>query len=775
MIRKFGLTVTGLLFLQIFSLSIVYGEIENEPTKMEHDPTKDLAELLKDEDKSKFFSNSITSDFIVNFDKKVTLEASKNNILIKEGSTVVLKGSLTKEYSTILIEGNLRIFDTGDSSLRVQKIIIGPTGSLLIGYEKEPISDKKNVEIVFVKNKEGEIGIFVFGKLIIQGKKIEPVFVGLQNYAKAGEKKIVIDKELENWKIGDTVVITSPGNDKCNEIAEISKILRPYVSIKNPLNCSHRGPVSDTENSIVSHVALLSRNVRISSDDDIDRGSVNFFHGSSGYIKYSEFDKLGPKNVLGRYPIHFHHLEDTSRGIEVIGNSITNSDNRWVTIHDSNGVLVKNNVGYISQGHGFFLEDGNEFDNVFENNIGIITRTELILGGASSVFWTMNPMNVYRDNIAVNGQYWGYSFQIFNNEVDLPSTGKKFNARSLPNLEFEGNTAYNNGIGGLKISRPMIKDNNLTSSEIVISNFHAMAAKREKPTFSGIGITGSGVTVSNATLLNYEYGVFLAGENNKVIDTTIRMESNMNLDAEISGIVIAGGNNIIESSEIEGYISNNNYRGTDISLSNDKKYKKLLSAKIINTTLLDPIPFYFGEPVDENSFLEIYGYDAPTARIKKLPQNFMLKMIGSEPIEARGEYNNLDFNAMIKMIPKTKPENQVDENIETNNDNDEITKSDLIKKFKNKAIDWKKNKLTDQELINEIEIIFESSLIEIIGIEQDSFQEYQFRVPQWVKKLVDFWSMNSISDQEFINAIKYILESNLSENLSPYGFPYKMN
>ena len=248
----------------------------------------------------------------------------------------------------------------------------------------------------------------------------------------------------------------------------------------------------------------------------------------------------------------------------------------------------------------------------------------------------------------------------------------------------------------------------------------------------------------------------------------------MNLDTDISGIVITGGNNLIENSEIKVYIFKNNNRGSDISLSNDEKYKKLLSAKIINTTLLDPLPIYFGEPVNENSFLEIYGYDAPTARIKKLPQNFMLKKIGSEPIEARGEYNNLDFNGMIKMIPNIKPENQIDAKIEKQNDNDEITKS-VLKKFKNKAIDWKKNKITDNELLDEIEILFESGFIKINGIEQDSFHEYQFRIPQWIKKLVDFWSMNSISDQEFINAIRYVLESNFSENFLPYGFTYKTN
>jgi len=242
---------------------------------------------------------------------------------------------------------------------------------------------------------------------------------------------ITVTTELENWERDDTVVVTSIGNKLCNEVFEISKVFGKNIFLQTQLNCSHI--VIDAENSITSHVALLSRNVKITSTDEVKRGSVNFFHGSYGYIKYAQFDKLGPKEVLGRYPIHFHHLKDTSRGIEVIGNSITNSDNRWITIHDSNGVLVKENVGYISQGHGFFLEDGNEFDNVFEKNIGIITKEELIRTGGSTVFWTLNPSNIYRDNVAVNGKYWGFFYRISNIMVDLPNSDKQYNLRSLPN------------------------------------------------------------------------------------------------------------------------------------------------------------------------------------------------------------------------------------------------------------------------------------------------------------------------------------------------------
>lgn len=755
MYKKFGLFLIFISIIIISSLSYVHGQTEHDSTTMEHDTAREISELLKYEEKSDFFSNQKSGDFQTIFLRKEISDPS-NNILIKSGTTITLTGSLEKEYSTILVEGNLKIIDTGDSSLQVQKIIVGPTGSLTIGNNETPIKDDKQVDIVFEKRKEGEVGIFVFGKLWIHGKEISPTFVELESHAQSGTKKVNVDTELKNWEIKDTVVITSLGIEKCNEIAKISKIVHQEITLMNTLNCSHR-EISYNGNSLSSHVALLSRNVRISSEDTEDRGSVTFFHGSTGYIKYAHFDMLGPKEVLGRYPIHFHHLKDTSRGIEVIGNSITNSDNRWITIHDSNGIIVRENIGYISQGHGFFLEDGTEYDNIFEKNIGIITNKELILDSRSSVFWTKNPMNVYRDNVAIDGQYWGFFFEIPNGEVNLPGSDTQINLSALRSLEFEGNTAYNNGHGGMKIIRYTVQEEESSSPEILVSNFESMGSNIGGDV--GILISGSDVSVSNSSIINHMIGIQMGGYNNKVLETTINMERNGIPDADITGILIAGTNQLIENSKIEGYVSKYNNDAFDISILNNEKNKRLMSAKIVNSALLDPQPFYFGNPGNEKSFLEIYGYDAPHAQSKNLPENFMLKKTGSDIIEQRGEYNNLDFDAMIKLIPKM---NSV-ENLKTINDS---VNSELIKKFKDKAIVWGKTNIQDAEFLNEIEILFESGLIQIEGVEQGTFQENKFIIPSWVKKLVDFWYDDSISDEEFINAIKYVLESSISINLS---------
>jgi len=51
----------------------------------------------------------------------------------------------------------------------------------------------------------------------------------------------------------------------------------------------------------------------------------------------------------------------------------------------------------------------------------------------------------------------------------------------------------------------------------------------------------------------------------------------------------------------------------------------------------------------------------------------------------------------------------------------------------------------------------------------DNLDAYDLNMPTWMKKTANFWIRDSISDFEFINAIEYVLESNLEGDLSSYG------
>ena len=119
-------------------------------------------------------------------------------------------------------------------------------------------------------------------------------------------------------------------------------------------------------------VANLSRNVVIESAAPSGvRGHTMYHRHSSGSISYAEFRHLGKLGKLGKYSLHFHRVGDTMRGSSVIGASIWDSANRWITIHGTNTLVVRDCVGYQSTGHGFFLEDGTEVENILDRNLAV--------------------------------------------------------------------------------------------------------------------------------------------------------------------------------------------------------------------------------------------------------------------------------------------------------------------------------------------------------------------------------------------------------------------
>jgi hypothetical protein len=47
---------------------------------------------------------------------------------------------------------------------------------------------------------------------------------------------------------------------------------------------------------------------------------------------------------------------------------------RWYVIHDTQNVTLARNLGYLSIGHGYYLEDANEVNNNLYSNLGIFAR-----------------------------------------------------------------------------------------------------------------------------------------------------------------------------------------------------------------------------------------------------------------------------------------------------------------------------------------------------------------------------------------------------------------
>lgn len=328
---------------------------------------------------------------------------------------------------------------------------------------------------------------------------------------------LTLDRDVD-WDIGDHVVLTTtdflPGHSEKLEITGMTsskefsfKVLNPHTNQEIPggLQYPHNGktyPISTpsrldqniTEAETRAAVALLSRSIRVISAGN-NVGDMfgpptpgNFFGGQvmfrQGFQKVQiqgvEFYQLGQGGRKGRYPVHYHLARRVPEGTFARDNSIHESMTRWVTLHGSQNVELSRNVGFMSIGHGYYLEDGTETDNKLYSNIGIFARGAIkneqnnprevpgILAytaakqGATTdvpfrsdyiqptVFWIMNGWNDFEYNMAAGANSCGACYWWLPAQISGPSQLMKWEsyasqqstpgrAGTTPLKKFKGN------------------------------------------------------------------------------------------------------------------------------------------------------------------------------------------------------------------------------------------------------------------------------------------------------------------------------------------------
>jgi hypothetical protein len=90
---------------------------------------------------------------------------------------------------------------------------------------------------------------------------------------------------------------------------------------------------------------------------------------------------LGEGGRIGHYPIHFHMTRQVPANTFVKDSSVWDSMTRWIVLHATQGVLLARNVGYLSIGHEYYLEDGTESNNKLYANIGMCVAKYNSSGG----------------------------------------------------------------------------------------------------------------------------------------------------------------------------------------------------------------------------------------------------------------------------------------------------------------------------------------------------------------------------------------------------------
>uniref|UniRef100_A0A8C9LBM6 hyaluronoglucosaminidase n=1 Tax=Pavo cristatus TaxID=9049 RepID=A0A8C9LBM6_PAVCR len=207
---------------------------------------------------------------------------------------------------------------------------------------------------------------------------------------------------------------------------------------------------------------------------------------TSVHLSYVELKQMGQQQI-GSYPVHFHLCGDVdekggySSKTYLDGLSIHHCFSRCVTIHATNGLLIKDTIGYDTLGHCFFIEDGIEQRNTFFHNLGLVTKPGTILPTdrnstmctgirdkvygsyipvpatdcmAVSTFWISHPNNHLISNAAAGSQDAGIWYLFHKIATgDSHSLGIETKSELTPLGIFYNNRVHSNFKAGLFIDK----------------------------------------------------------------------------------------------------------------------------------------------------------------------------------------------------------------------------------------------------------------------------------------------------------------------------------
>ena len=312
------------------------------------------------------------------------------------------------------------------------------------------------------------------GRWETHGAPLSRTWLKLGASVKTGETIVKLAAPVTGWRVGDQVIVTASkesygGGYTFRQSAKsprkvqtesrlITALDGDRVTLDRALDYAHLG-----EGDYRSEVANLSRNVVIeSAKPEGIRGHTMFHRDSTGGISYAEFRHLGKEGVLGKYAIHFHLVRDSMRGSGVIGASIWDSHNRWLTIHGTDFLVVRDCVGYQSVGHGFFLEDATEQYNLLDRNLAVqafrgkrLPKQVLPFDPNDGAgFWWANGRNSLTRNVACENDEYGYRFEIAKrsnfspvlNTLQPNGEREPVDVRRIPFLRFEDNESHTEGL-----------------------------------------------------------------------------------------------------------------------------------------------------------------------------------------------------------------------------------------------------------------------------------------------------------------------------------------
>ncbi|CAH1788932.1 unnamed protein product [Owenia fusiformis] len=434
----------------------------------------------------------VAGDFVV---------VPKEQVLLVDIDTPIL--------AFLLIQGGHVMFDDErDIHLQAENILITDGGRFSIGTESAPYQHDAVITL-HGHLRSPELPIYGAktigvrnGTLEFYGRPKVNTWTHLASTGAAGSTTITVQDNIQDWDIGDEIVIATTGNRNSQKETEkkvIVSISGNTITLDSPLEYEHLGVTETFEDGTTqldlrAEVGLLTRNVKVKGSKHMDwskpipacKDGFNLgefatqtcFQGRFGeemgsdefgaqimihapakdlniahaHLSYVEITHAGQAFRLGRYPVHFH-LNGEQSGSYVKGCAIHETFNRAINIHGTNNVHLEKNVIYNIKGGAVFLEDGIETGNLIENNLVVFCRQSTSLlndDNTPAAFWVTNPNNTYIGNTAAGGTHVGFWYRM-HKHPDGPSYDESVCPQHAPLGIFRGNKAHSVGWNGLWI------------------------------------------------------------------------------------------------------------------------------------------------------------------------------------------------------------------------------------------------------------------------------------------------------------------------------------
>eukprot|EP01087_Luapelamoeba_hula_P000813 TRINITY_DN105_c0_g1_i5.p1 TRINITY_DN105_c0_g1~~TRINITY_DN105_c0_g1_i5.p1 ORF type:complete len:1108 (+),score=125.47 TRINITY_DN105_c0_g1_i5:207-3530(+) len=417
-------------------------------------------------------------------------------------------------FGTITVPATSQLI-LGDASISIAARGFSVAGSFLVGSPTCRLRNKLSITLAGKRSDQGlpavpsVKGLAVTGNIDIHGVRYYPTWSRLAMTAAAGDQYIFV-QDMVNWQPGQSIFITTTEIKDArdwhrNEVRTIVKVYKTGISstvaaiqIDTPLNYTHYGG-----SEYQAEVGLLSRNIMVQGDanseptdnsptvcTDSNDGSTypcpnSYLTGFGGHIQVMgssasgrfsglEMYRMGQTNQLGRYPLHFHLIGNTTNDVNYATDCSTHHTFfRCYTIHGTNGAYLAENTAYDAIGNCFYLsEDGVEENNTVRYNlaahvhpIGSIqdpsnnnqfygqylsdypqTANLLVPADMSAAgFYITNMYSTFEGN-AASGGWAGFSFPSLRLPIQEYKSITNFSPANRPfKTPFAGNTAHSSG------------------------------------------------------------------------------------------------------------------------------------------------------------------------------------------------------------------------------------------------------------------------------------------------------------------------------------------